>query len=281
MKKILVPTDCSDLSRHALRLAAQISSKTGAEIYALRVCEVPPEVIFGTEGMVMQNEAIDEQILDAEIRRASEELGNWLVKEPTEVTQFVECGAFPEVVEAFINKKEIDLVIMASQGASGLKEMIIGSHAEKIVRLSEAPVLTIKGAQNELQVRNIVLAGDFAEGGSAGLETLLQIRESFSAKLHLLRINTPNHFETTRSVHEWMDQFVSAHGLQNVQKHIYCDTHVESGIANFAVDHEIDLIAIGTHGRTGIRHLLFGSLSEDLVNHLNQPVLTFRLSENG
>ena len=65
--------------------------------------------------------------------------------------------------------------------------------------------------------------------------------------------------------------------LQNYTINIYNDKVEEDGIIYFAQDIEADLIALATHGRTGLLHLLSGSIAEDVVNHAKRPVWTFRL----
>ena len=58
---------------------------------------------------------------------------------------------------------------------------------------------------------------------------------------------------------------------------IYNDLTVEKGILQFANDAEADIIGMGTHGRKGVSHFFNGSISEDLVNHTNMPIVTFKI----
>ena len=64
---------------------------------------------------------------------------------------------------------------------------------------------------------------------------------------------------------------------EKINTHIYNDTSVEKGILNFANEINANLIGMGTHGRKGISHFFNGSISEDLVNHANMPVMTFKI----
>ena len=65
--------------------------------------------------------------------------------------------------------------------------------------------------------------------------------------------------------------------VDKIKLHVYNDTSVEKGILNFARNLDAGLIGISTHGRKGIAHFFNGSVSEDLVNHANRPVVTFRI----
>lgn len=75
-------------------------------------------------------------------------------------------------------------------------------------------------------------------------------------------------------------EFVRFNELQNYTINIYNDKVEEDGIIYFAQDIEADLIALATHGRTGLLHLLSGSIAEDVVNHAKRPVWTFRLKHD-
>ena len=74
-----------------------------------------------------------------------------------------------------------------------------------------------------------------------------------------------------------MNGFVEKLGDTNFNLNIYNDISVEKGILNYAKDHNVSLIGMCTHGRQGIAHFFNGSISEDLVNHANRPVITFKM----
>ena len=82
----------------------------------------------------------------------------------------------------------IDLIVMGSNGASGLTEFIIGSNTEKVVRLSTAPVIVIKEEINNFDPKNIVFASDFSEEIKKPFQKLLNFKQLFDAKLQLVTI---------------------------------------------------------------------------------------------
>ena len=91
-----------------------------------------------------------------------------------------------------------------------------------------------------------------------------------------MSINTTGNFTTTRKAQHRLDKFI--HGFKFVQVHteIYNSLSEEAGILEFADDIGTDLIAMATHGRSGILHLLTGSIAEDVVNHSKRPVWTLK-----
>ena len=90
-------------------------------------------------------------------------------------------------------------------------------------------------------------------------------------------INTPNNFKSTSFAEEIMKNFVSGFTINKHEFHIYNDSNVEKGILNFSKSINADLIGMSTHGRKGLSHFFNGSVSEDLVNHANMPVITFKI----
>ncbi|WP_319800033.1 universal stress protein [Flavobacterium sp. N1718] len=166
---------------------------------------------------------------------------------------------------------------MGSHGASGYKELFIGSNAEKIVRTSEVPVLVIKNEIPEFRVHNMVFASDFSAEIRKPFTQLLALAKGFGAKLHLVMINTPNSFKPTHVAERIMTEFLDGFEVGEHSRHIYNDINVEKGIINFANTMNADLVGMCTHGRTGFAHFFNGSISEDLVNHTVRPVVTFKI----
>ena len=77
-----------------------------------------------------------------------------------------------------------------------------------------------------------------------------------------------------------MNEFVEKYDLDICTLNIYNDFIEEDGIIYFAQDIDADMIALATHGRSGLMHLLSGSIAEDVVNHAKRPVWTCRLKQD-
>ena len=181
-------------------------------------------------------------------------------------------------IRAIIEKSNIDLIIMGSHGASGFKEMFIGSNTEKVVRTSKIPVLVIKNEHPKFSKLMILFLQPILPRNVVGvLAKLKNLPNSTGAKMHLLFVNTPGDFKTTSQAKEIMNNFVKGMGSENYTLNIYNENSVEKGILQFAKEKNAQLIGMSTHGRKGISHFFNGSVSEDLVNHANMPVITFKI----
>lgn len=274
MKKILVPTDFSKHAYYALKVAAQIAKKNDGEILLLHMLELPHQAgdALGSghdipEIMLFKNAAIDrlENLMDDEC------LDGLKV---SEVFQFE--LAFNGIMN-ISQKNNVDLIVMGSHGASGFKEMFIGSNAEKVVRLSEIPVLVVKKDSDTFNVNKFVFASNFSDEIKKPFEKVVEFANKLGAELHLVMINTPSSFKPTHIANEIMNDFISNYAVNKFSTHIYNDVNVETGILNFANFVNADLIGMSTHGRKGLSHFLNGSISEDLVNHAVRPVVTFKI----
>jgi len=274
MKKILVPTDFSDHAGYALQVAAQIARKNGGEIFLLHMLELPHQGSDAVgsghdlpEIMLFKNAAINklEDLMD------DDSLADLKV---SEIIQFE--LAFDGIMN-ISKKNDVDLIVMGSHGASGFKEMFIGSNAEKVVRNSDIPVLIIKKEEGDFNVNKFVFASDFSDEIKNPFAKVVDFANKFDSELHLVMINTPSSFKPTHVADSIMNDFISNFKINKLTTHIYNDINVENGVLNFANQIDADLIGMSTHGRKGLAHFFNGSISEDLVNHSKKPVITFKI----
>lgn len=276
MKKILVPTDFSPQAENALKVAAQLAKKHESEIYLLHMLELPLNLI--DQANSNSGGSLPEALFFMKLahKRFKEVMESDYLEGITvyETVQFHE--AFDGIIEV-AKENEVDLIIMGSHGASGFKEMFIGSNTEKVVRTSNIPVLVIKNEHKQFNVDNFVFATDFSEECKEPFKRAIKFANSVGANIHLLFINTATNFMTTIEANEVMEKFLKGIEIKNYSLKIYNDTTVEKGVLNYAQSIDADLIGMATHGRKGLSHFFNGSVSEDLVNHAKRPVITFKI----
>lgn len=275
MKKILVPTDFSKQAENALKVAAQLAKKHKSEIYLLHMLELPLNLVdqANTKGS-----SLPESIYFMKLahKRFEEVLSSSYLKGIKVFETVLFKNTFEGITEVG-EKNKVDLIIMGSHGASGFKEMFIGSNTEKVVRTSKIPVLVIKNDHEKFAVKNFVFASDFSSEIKNPFKEALKFAESVKAKMHLVFINTATNFLTSQEATEVMENFIKGLDITNYTLNIYNDTTVEKGILNFAQSIDADMIGMATHGRKGLAHFFNGSVSEDLVNHAKRPVITFKI----
>lgn len=290
MKRILVPTDFSEQARNAFEVALSIARKTGAAIKLLHVVEVPYASAYGTtqmgattDGFLTPTPLNDnfgmvymQQMMETS-KEQVKKLKESIAHDGVDVVEEVQVDRVISQIKKTIQEDQVDLVVMGSKGTSGFDEFLIGSNTEKVVRSAECPVLTVKQAHPGFSPNEIVLASDFKREISTAMDKFKTFQALYNARLHLVYINTPGAFESSGNLKKKLEETASRYGLSNYTINIYNDTVEEDGILHFAHDIKADLIMMATHGRTGLAHLLSGSIAEDLVNHASRPVLTVHL----
>ncbi|MDQ3535048.1 MAG: universal stress protein [Bacteroidota bacterium] len=281
MKNILVPTDFSNLANSALDLAAAIAEKNNSQIFLMNVIEYPASPTFNVMGINAIN-SIDNIYIVEIIERIKDQLEKIKNEEKYRnitITTDVKIGSAFRSITEDIERHNVELVVMGTRGLGGLEGTLIGSNTEKVVRLAKCPVLTIKKSIFPEAIKEIVFATNLTEDQEDLIIELKKLQKLFKARIHIVKINTPNHFEPDRNIRKQLQDFVQKYNLEDYTLNIYSHTHEEDGIIYFADDINADLIALGTHGRTGVMHLLSGSIAEDVVNHASRPVWTYRLKK--
>lgn len=274
MKKILVPTDFSEQAENALKVAAQLARKLDSKIYLLHMLELPLQEV----DMMNAASPIPEAMFFMKL--AQQKFEDLLARDYLNglmVHDIVKnYPSFSSIIDT-CHEYNVDLIVMGSHGATGLKEMFIGSNTEKVVRTSDIPVLVIKNEHANFKVDRFVFASDFNKDNRETYKQATEVAKIFNAKMYLVMVNTANSFISTSEARKRINAFIKDSEFENYSTHIYNDDSVEQGILNFSKDIDADLIGISTHGRQGIAHFFNGSISEDLVNHSKRPVMTFKI----
>lgn len=276
MTKLLVPTDFSPQAMHALEIAVQLAKRYNAKIYLLHLLEMPETLIDGPG--IAQTSELPEALY---FMRLAHQRFNDILKLPLlqdiEVIEAAEFdGAFEGIMD-YVVKYEIDGIVMGSHGAKGLQELFIGSNTEKVVRHSRVPVLVVKSQNLDFKIKDFVFATDLQEDNILPVQKALKFAEKEGATLKLVYINTPNRFKTTLEIQKNYHKFIEYLGAPVEHFSIFNDLSIERGILNFTEHVNADLLGIGTHGRKGLAHFFNGSVSQDLVNHAQRPVITFNI----
>mgnify|MGYP000374141989 CR=1 FL=1 len=278
MNNILVPTDFSPEAYDALKVAVDISKTVDGQIVLLNVIDAPGGNNFSSQGGSAGNTSLDDIFTAKLIEKMRNDLDDMLEGfESDNISKEMALGDVRDKINERVVLDNIDLVVMGTKGADGMQEVMVGSNAEKIVRKSHCPVLTLKQGSLDVDPKNIVFASDFTENYDNIAPKLKDFQKHYDAKLHLLFVNTPNKFEMSSETRRRIMAFVSKYGIENYTINIYNHRDEEDGILNFAEEFEMDLIAVATHSRKGLAHLLSGSIAEGVVNHSKKPVLSYSL----
>ena len=277
MKKIIVPIDFSEHSEYALKTAAKLAKKYDAELLVLHMLEMSEIMLSASDGLQNQKTAFFLQL-------AQQKFEDFLKKDylnDIKVTPIIKhFKVFSEVNDVAL-KHDADLIVMGSQGTSGIAEFFVGSNTERVVRHSKIPVLVVKNDVQDVSFDVVAFACNFSEDA---IKPYLDAKKMFNktgTKLYLVHVNLPNDkFKSSLEIEKRVVNFFSK-AESNLDKmkdvHYVSDYTVEEGVLNCANKIGADLIIVPTHGRKGLAHFFEGSIGEDVANHSTLPVMTFKI----
>lgn len=281
MKKILVPTDFSQNAKHALRVAAGIAARMQAKLIILHtntaIAYAPP---------LPEYSGVAQFELDDYYEMATTELFNMkteLVADPKFAALAIETrideGFLYASIRRVAEEESVDMIIMGTKGASGAVEFFIGSNTEKVIRSAKCPVLAVpETAPDVADFNKVILSSTLLPDQDTVFRLLGTLQQSYPFEVQILYMNNPAGFDSNEEINAKAQEFAQKAGLNNVTVNISSNTFNEEGsILEFSKTENAQLIVMGTHQRKGLSHLLFGSLTEDTVNHSSIPVLSVPL----
>lgn len=278
MKKILVPTDFSDCANAATKIALDIARKAQAEVYFLHMHRMFEEGghahMHGGGASKVDQHCADEV-------HAKNELSK-LVKHAEEngvsAKQVLVINTGNERMISYVDPYKIDFIVMGSHGASGVKEFLSGSNAQRLVRESPVPVLSIKTQHENVEFKNIVFASSFEEDVHKPFLKIIEFADLVNAHIHLLYVNMPFNFKETDEVEANMHAFHKKCPRGTCSVNIFNALNEERGIQKFSESIKADVIALTTHGRSGFMKMISRSITESLVNHSYVPILSVNIN---
>lgn len=275
MKKILVPVDFSEKAEFATSFASKINDQIDCEVHLLHLVELPENVVDMVSG---NSSSIPEKMLY--LRRIRDRLLTYIsthFPEDNTIHYSIRVKNPYEGIIEYSNKIKTDLIIMGSKGISNFDEILIGSNTEKVVRTSKAPVLVVKQSVDNFSLKNIVFASNFKDDNKKAFANFLQFAKEFKSNIQFLKINTPNKFQGTAKTIIDIKAFLSDFDLPKHSIHVYSDSSIENGILNFSNEIEADLIALNTHGKSGLSQFFNGSVSKSITKNALKPIITFKI----
>jgi nucleotide-binding universal stress UspA family protein len=271
MKNILIPFDFSKCAQSAAKTAASLARKTGAQLNLLHVVYAPPEWDRMPVGMQQTYPEVEARMVEAEIKLDKYAAGD-LFKN-LQVQTFVYSGVAHEQIIQFAKAYKMDLIVMGAHGAGESDKLFVGSTAQRIIRKSHVPVLSVKKEYTPKAIKKILFPSDFEEGSIGSLNTVKNLAADLQASISLLFVNTPFNFYDTPSAERKMAECIPVQRAVKFYSFIYNDFDREKGILNFARNKKMDLIAMVTHNRKGRPNYQLG-VTETLLYHTDMPVLS-------
>ena len=277
MKTILVPVDFSEEAENALKFAMELAALQDAEVHVFHVVEYPVGAAMDPVGLSVPT-PYDADFAHLLSENAKDKMESFLASAGADINYETTIGNPYLNITDKITEVEADLVVMGTKGASGLKEVFVGSNAERIVRTAKCPVITLSQPSSIEDIKDIVFATNVVDVSEQEIKEIKKLQSLFNATLNIVRVNTPNNFERDEVIEKSLNDMAKRFLLKDYTINVISDLYEDLGITAFARKVNAGLIAMGTHGRTGLNHLLSGSVAEDVVNHAKRPIWTFHMA---
>ena len=268
LRNILVPTDFSACANTAVAAAMKLAEHSGAKIHFLHLTidqtgpgHVPGNVLAVETKKVRQARAkLYELVRDAEAAG---------IKAKPELV----LGTGAEHIEDYLEAFKIDLLVMGSHGASGIRERIIGSHTQHVIRHCTIPSLVIKHKPVRMVPKNMVYASDFKTNHSHAIRQVANFARYWDASLHLLFINPIDHPVDEEQAHDRMEKELEFFRDVRFTRNIANTNDIEFGIAQFSRQIDADMIAVAQEHRGVLDRIVRPGVADQLINHSELPVL--------
>ncbi|MEF8853501.1 MAG: universal stress protein [Haloarculaceae archaeon] len=284
--RILVPTDGSEAADRALDLAAAVAASHDAELHVLYVADTNQPSLSRIRGQVVD-------ILEREGDRIVDEAAERVRGSGVDVTTAVVQGGPSRTILDYVDERGVDLVAMGTRGERDVEQLLLGSVTERVVRSAAVPVLGVPPDSDRSYPPGRVLVGsDGSDGSEAALAEGIGIAERSDAALHVVTVLEQSLLgidvrsaaaaeERECRAEELLETARSRAGDAGVAS---VETSVEEGdvaatLTDHAESHDVDLVVVGTHGRSGIDRRLLGSVTEDLLRTATVPVLSVRATD--
>ncbi len=306
LKRILFPTDFGESAEQALHYAAMLAEEYGAELVMMNVVS-----LFGEEGLPPEDrlEELDRHAagyleqLHGQARQKLERAVEEQVGRGIRTRKLIARGFSPyrEILRV-AEEQQVDLIVMGTYGRGGVTHFLFGSTAEQVVRMAPCPVLSVRHHAPHLtrfnSLRNILFPTDFSNYSKRALPYALSFAARYGARLHVLhvfeqRIHPAFYLEDKTTPLE-LDEGLHQRALEALRELVVSELQgrsidiryeVAAGkpfveIINYARAAEIDLIAVATHGLTGLEYMVIGSTTERVVRKAPCPVLSVKDPEH-
>ena len=224
---------------------------------------------------------------DEELRKVSEEaLSNLVSKLKAEnpgvdIDSFVSQGyAEDEIVDA-AKSSGADMIVMGTQGASGLREALVGTITASVMDHAECPVMAVPEGASFTSFDKIVYATSYAEGDFQHVEEIIDFARLFNAEVILLHISsgtvdTSYEFE---SIERFKERIVEDSQYERISFKLLENKSVYEGLNQFLEEVKADLVAMTLHKRSFVQKLFNRSITKRMAYHTHIPLIAFKTEE--
>lgn len=276
MKQILFPTDFSEAANTAFIYALKFADSFGAEllilhVYDLPIVETPPlpestKEIFDIVEM-NQFESFRDELPALHKLAEDHNLGH------IKLRNTLLYGDLVYNINKICEDERVDLIVMGTKGASGLKETFLGSTTGSVIVNAKVPVLGIPAEAEYRPITSVVFTTQYKDKDNDALRNALDIAKKFKARLLCLYIkNDDDPEDIDERINEWKIYYRD----EDIDFFNIAGDHIEQTILDFVENQHAGLLVMRTHKRNFFESLFHRSLTKKMAYHSKVPLLVYR-----
>ena len=278
MKKILFPTDFSETANNAFIYVLEMASTFDSEVIVLHVYNLPP---ISYEGYPIYVSEVYETIELEKFENFKDQIP-YLRKiaeehhlENVKMSHVLEQGDLVEVIKTMVKKDSIDMIVMGTNGASGMRETFLGSNTGSVISSVPATLLSVPLKAKFSQINTIAFTTRFEEKDRSALRQVINFADKIYANVKCIYIKTSETNHDEMYLDKWRSEFKS----DPVQFFVIHGKNVEDSIFEFISVEKVGILAMLTHKRSFFQSLFKSSFTKKLSYHSEIPILVFHESE--
>jgi len=275
--KILFPTDFSEAADNAYVYALRLADALDAEIDTLHVYDLP--ALKGVHLPNTLNKVYEEITFESfenykdhipHLRQIAQAHNMSHIVCHHSLVQSKKVGVIATIVGK-AKQMEADFIVMGTTGASGLKEVFLGSVAAEVLENSSCPVMAVPhAARFDGKMDKIAFATDYHELDKSTLKSAANFASWFDTELDVVHIDTTHTEPYTAGMYKFLE---TIEGLPSIRPHIIDHTSIEEGLVQFLEENNTDILAMRIKKRNFIQELFTYSMTKKMANHMRIPVL--------
>ncbi|MBW2272092.1 MAG: universal stress protein [Deltaproteobacteria bacterium] len=292
---IVAATDFSPTAELALERAKELAREHGARVVLAHAITLQPFAAGGPELGTLPSD-FEYQVREASVKRL-ENLAEAIRGEGIDVETKVHSGLPAGMANSVAAEVDADLMVIGTRGLSGFKHLVLGSTAEEIIRHAPCPVLTVHpGDAHALdRLAKVLVPTDFSEDALRAAREVTHLFRSQAGSAHILLVHAGQLPPLVQPILEELsfEPFTIEDLAASARERLEAEAEriraagfevevvVRVGdpaavITELVASEGVSLVAMGTRGHSGLKHLLLGSTAERVVQHAACPVLTVR-----
>jgi len=267
MKTILVPTDFSANANKALEYASKLALDINAKLVVMNSYQIPS----GTSNVMINFADILEKDSKEELNKNLKLFQEKPEFAGLEYLPFSCYGYITEAIKMATQQYEIDLIVMGTTGASGIRNKFFGSNTVDAIRHVELPIFVVPLEAEYQPLRNLILASDQDQSIKNAVNFLLTIVDMNTTKLDIVSV-----VDSKGQID--FEESILNEGIRNIdyQVHQVVNSNVVDGILDYTSKNESDLVVLLRKSYSFIERIMHISVTKKMALHSKKPLLLFK-----